>query len=989
MEEQMDILVHSGVAHDENPPGRGSGRWPWGSGDKPFQRPKDFLQQVYRLESMGLSEMEQAQSLGIFTRDKRKPEGTGSPSRLRYAIRVAQHEEKLDLIRQCQALAKEGLGPTEIAKQLDIPNESSVRGYLKEGAENRAAAAIITANDLRKIVDEKGPIYVGEGVSHQLNISEDRFKEALEILYFDGYEIRNGRVPQPTNPSHMTTTTVLAPPGTPESIAYKPSEINFIQNDYVSMDGKTLEKGFQYPTSLDSSRLMARYPSEGGAEKDGLVELRPGVKDIYLGDGVNYSQVRILVDGTHYIKGMAAYGDPKDFPPGIDLIFNTSKPDGTPLKNSDPNGKQVLKDIGKDPNNPFESTIKEHGGQSYWEDENGEKHLSLINKRADEGDWGEWSKKLPSQFLSKQPMKFINRQLDISKKDARKELDDILALTNNDVKKYLLDKYADTIDGQATDLSAASVNGQMYQVLLPINSLKDNEVYAPNYHDGDILSLVRFPHAGTFEIATLVVNNNNPEADRMITKHAKDAVGINANNLKKLSGADCDGDTVMVLPHYGDVSIKSDPILPGLKSFDIELEYGDHPGNVHMKKGQQQQLQMGIVSNLITDMTAAGAPNEHLEMADKHSMVIIDAVKHKYDWKQSEIDNHIEELKALYQRKVDENGEIHIGGASTIISRAGGKLTKVGKRKEGELRTDPTTGKSKMVYIDPETGDKLYTIIDKPYRYYMDPNDRDENGKKRKEKDRRMFPTDTPGIYRSKDGKTVLPKESLVLSKEYHHHYDIPAMMDTNDAMTLVSADKHPVELAYARYANYLKDLSREARKEYDSLKGVKYDPQANKTYSTEVRSLNDKYIELEKKKPVEAQAIMEANTMIKAWYQDNPEATKEQAGKARQRITSYCRQKRGLNASENTLSITPKEWEAIQAGAISSSKLQKLLTRADMDVIREYATPKTGNRLTDAQISRIRSMHTNNKLSNAAIAEALGINVSTVIKYLDTDGAA
>jgi len=988
MEEQMDILQHYGVGHDENPPGRGSGRYPWGGGDKPFQRPKDFLQQVKRLEAMGLSQMEIAQSVGIFTRDKRKPQGTGSPSRLKTAVRIAQHEEKLDLIRQCQALAKEGKGPTEIAKILDIPNESSVRGYLKEGAEERAANALSLANNIRSIVDAKGPIYVGEGVSYQLNVSEDRFKEALEILYFDGYEIRNGRVPQPTNPSHMTTTTVLAPPGTPDSIAYKPSEINFIQEDYISMDGKTLNKGFQYPASLDSSRLMVRYPKDGGDLKDGLVELRPGVKDIYLGDGVHYSQVRILVDGTHYIKGMAAYGDPKDFPPGIDLIFNTSKPDGTPLMKTDPDGKQVLKDIGKDPNNPFESTIKERGGQYTWTDDNGEEHLSLINKRADEGDWGEWSKKLPSQFLSKQPMPFVNRQLDISKKEARKELDDILSLTNDDVKKYLLDKYADSVDGQATDLYAASVNGQMYQVLLPINSLKDNEVYAPNYRDGETVSLVRFPHAGTFEIATLTVNNNNPEADRLITKQAKDAVGINSNNLKKLSGADCDGDTVMVLPHRDDVFIQSAPTLPGLKQFDIELEYGDHPGNVHMKKGQQQQNQMGIVSNLITDMNAAGAPDEHKEWATKHSMVVIDAVKHGYDWKKSEIDNHIAELKALYQRKVDDDGKEHIGGASTIISRAGSDLTLQGERKPGEKRVDPVTGKSKVVYIDPETGNKLFTVIDEPYRFYMDPNDRDANGKKRKEKDRRMFPTDTPGVYRSRDGKTLLPKESLVLSKEYHHHYDVAAMMNTDDAMTLVSADRHPVELTYARYANYLKDLSREARKISDSLVGIKYDPQANKAYASEVKSLNDKYAELEKKKPVEASALMEANTMIKAWYQDNPEATKEQTGKAKQRITSYCRQKRGLNGAENTLKITPKEWQAIQAGAISSSKLKKLLTRADMDVIREYATPKKGNKLTDAQINRIRNMRaTNSKLTTADIAEALGVNVSTVIKYLD--GAA
>lgn len=975
MDEEKDILQHDGVAHDANPPGRGSGRWPWGSGGKPFQRPKDFLQQVYRLESMGMSEKEQAASLGIFARDTRRAY-EGSPSRLRTAIRIAKHEEEQDLIRQVKVLSEqEHLGPTEIARRLGIPNESSVRGYLKKGEEHRANSAEITANDIRKIVDEKGPIYVGEGVSNRLNISEDRFKEALEILYFDGYEIRNGRVPQPNNPKHMTTTTILAPPGTPHSIAYEPSKISFIGDNYISHDGKTLEPGFQYPASLDSKRLMIRYSEDGGELKDGVVELRPGVKDIYLGDGKHYSQVRILVDGTHYIKGMAVYGEEKDFPPGIDLIFNTNKSKSVPMKVSDPDGKQVLKPIGKDPNNPFESAIKEHGGQSYWEDDKGEKHLSLINKREDEGGWGEWSKKLPSQFLSKQPQGFVNKQLDISKKDARKELDEIKTLTNDNVKKILLTKFANTADSQAVDLSAAAVPGQRYQVILPINSLSDKEIYAPNYEDGETVSLIRFPHAGLFEIPTLTVNNKNAEGNRIISKNGKDAVGINANVAKILSGADFDGDTVLVIPHRNGVVVQRKDPLQGLKNFDIELEYGNHEGNRLMKKGHEQQLQMGIVSNLISDMTLFGAPDRDVEMAVKHSMVVIDAVKHKYDWKQSEKDNHIDELKKKYQRKVDENGNIHTGGASTIISRAGGQVRIQGEIKEGQRQIDPITGKSKgTAYIDPETGEKLQTIVDEPYRVYLDPVTK-----------QRVFPTNNPGMYRTKDGSKIIPKELAVLSPEKHNYTKVPAMSLTKDAMTLVSADRNPIEVAYANYANYLKGLANEARKATLSLTPIKYDPQANKTYAAEVAALNKKYDDLEKRKPVEVEAIMEANTMIKGWYADNPAATKEQIGKAKQRITTYCRKKRGLTGSKNSLEITPKEWEAIQAGAISSTRLNKLLTRADMSVIQQYAMPRSNGRLTTTQQARIKAMAASGR-GNSEIADALGINVSTVINYLKGD---
>ena len=983
-DEQMDILEHVGVAHDANPPGRGSGRYPWGGGDKPYQRPKDFIQQVERLRAMGLSEKEVASAVGIFARDRRRSY-EGSPSRLLTAIAAAKHEEKLELIRQCRALAAEGYGATEIAKKLDIPNESSVRGYLKEGSEYRALSARQTADDLVKILKEKGPIDVGEGTAQSLNISQARLDEALELLYFDGYEIHGGRVPQPNNPKHTTTTKVLCEPGTPPSIAYDYSKIKSVSSEYISHDGKTIEEGFQYPASLDSKRLEIRYSEDGGELKDGVVELRPGVKDISLGEGRHYSQVRILVDGTHYIKGMAVYGDPKDFKPGVDLIFNTNKSNKVPMKSDDPDAKQVLKPIGSDPNNPFNSAIKEHGGQSYWTDDNGEKHLSLINKRADESDWEGWSKELPSQFLSKQPISFVKKQLDISKKEAREELDTINSLTNDNVKKILLDKFSKSADSQAVDLSAAAVPGQRYQVILPVNSLKDNEIYAPNFVHGETVSLVRFPHAGLFEIPTLVVNNKNKEGERMISHDAQDAVGINSNVAKILSGADFDGDTVLVIPHRNGIFVQSQRPLEGLKNFDMELQYGDHPGNKVLGK-EYQQKQMGVVSNLITDMTLAGAPDKDVEMAVKHSMVIIDAVKHKYDWKQSEKDNHIDELKKTWQRKVNPDGTIHYGGASSIISRAGGQLDIQGVIKEGQKQIDPVTGKSLGTkYIDSNTGERLFTVVDEPYRYYMDPNTRGANGKKLSEKDRRMFKTDVPGMYRNATGTVVLPKESLVLSKEKHVYTKVPAMSLTKDAMSLVSMARNPKEVAYANYANYLKALANEARKATLSLKPTKYDPVAAKTYASEVKSLSSKYVELLKRKGPEKEALFEANSMIKAWYLDNPEATKEQRGKAKQRILTQCRKKRGLTGSRSVLEITPKEWEAIQAGAISSNKLNELLKKADMSVIQQYAMPRAHGKLTNAQINRIKAMSASGR-SNSEIAEALDVNISTVLNYLKGD---
>lgn len=972
MDEQMDILIeHSGVAHDENPPGRGSGRWPWGSGNKPFQRPSDFLSRVEYLKQRGLSEKEVAAALGIFSRDSRR-QYEGSPSRLRTDIRIAQHEEKLELIREVRALADQGVSATIGARMLGLPNESSFRSYLKEGSEYRAREARDTADDLVKIMEAKGKgLQVGEGVAENLNISQDRLNEALELLYFDGYEIWNGRVPQPNNPKHQTTLKVLYPKGTPHSAVYDYDSHTSIMDQYISHDGKKIEEGFHYPASMDSSRLKIRYSEEGGVDKDGVVELRPGVKDLYLGDGKHYSQVRILVDGTHYIKGMAVYGDPKDFPPGVDVIFNTNKAVGTPVMDPDPDAKQVLKPIKNDPLNPFNSAIKEHGGQSYWEDDKGEKHLSLINKREDEGGWGGWSKELASQFLSKQPRALVARQLDISKKEQREELDKINSLTNDTVKKLMLDNFAEAADRKAVSLKASSLPGAMYQVILPITSLKDNEIYAPNFNDGETVSLVRFPHAGLFEIPTLTVNNKNPEGDRIITKDAADAVGINANVAKILSGADFDGDTVLVIPHRNGIKIANKPPLQGLKNFDIELEYGDHPGNVHMNK-KYQQKQMGVVSNLITDMTLFGASDEDLERAVKHSMVVIDAVKHGYDWKQSAKDNDIVALKKKYQKKIDSDGNVHYGGAATIISQAKNPRKLPYEVEEGQWYTDPNTGKTTKRYIDPETGKKLQTWTSTAYKIYQDPIN----------KERVYRSKDNPGYFQNKDGSKLIPESVVELSPTRYKYNDFPAMRLTDDAMTLVSSARNAKELAYADYANYLKGLANEARKATLALKPLKYDPNAAKVYATEVDSLRRKYRELQKRKPLETDALVEANSMIKNWYVENPHASSEEAGKAKQKIINLCRSMRGLTSYYNSLEITPKEWEAIQAGAIGSSILTKMLKKADMSVITEYAMPSIKGRLTPTQINRIKNMSASGK-KNSEIAEALGINVSTVIKYL------
>ena len=50
-----DFLMHTGKAHDENPPGRGSGRYPLGSGENPYQRTQLLYGWASDLKEQGYS----------------------------------------------------------------------------------------------------------------------------------------------------------------------------------------------------------------------------------------------------------------------------------------------------------------------------------------------------------------------------------------------------------------------------------------------------------------------------------------------------------------------------------------------------------------------------------------------------------------------------------------------------------------------------------------------------------------------------------------------------------------------------------------------------------------------------------------------------------------------------------------------------------------------------------------------------------------------
>lgn len=622
-----DILMHYGMP-------RRSGRYPWGSGDNPYQHSGDFLSRVEELKKSNFTftdkdgktytgEVAIAKSMGLST------------TQFRTQMSLAKDERRSADVATAKALRAKGYSLNEIADKMGFANDSSVRSLLNESSEARMNQAKQTAEFLKKQISEKGMIDVGTGVERELGISKEKMNQALYILEMEGYHIYGGGVPQVTNPGKQTNIKVLCPPGTEHKEIYNFENVHSVR-DYVSHDdGETFDK-FVYPKSMDSSRLKIRYAEDGGIQKDGVIEIRRGVDDLSLGDS-HYAQVRILVDGNRYLKGMAVYSD--DLPDGVDVMFNTNKKKGTPTSD-------VLKKVKDDPDNPFGSLIKA-GGQSYYIDADGKRQLSLINKRAEEGDWGEWADKLPSQFLSKQSLSLVNKQLNLAASDKMAEFDEICSLTNPTVKKSLLKSFADDCDSAAVHLQAAALPRQKYQVILPITSMKDNEVYAPNYKNGETVALVRYPHGGTFEIPILTVNNKQAEARRILGNTPKDAIGINSKVAERLSGADFDGDTVMVIPcnsGKSKVKITSTPPLKGLEGFDPKLEYGGKPAGT-FKPMKNTQKEMGVISNLITDMTLKGATQDELARAVRHSMVVIDAEKHKLDYKQSEIDNGISSLK--------------------------------------------------------------------------------------------------------------------------------------------------------------------------------------------------------------------------------------------------------------------------------------------------------------------------------------------------------
>ena len=963
---RKDELMHYGTK-------RHSGRYPWGSGENPYQRDnRGFLQRYHELKKE-LGEVEAAKALGMTMREAR-------------AAASAAKKEKIkeDMQAVYDRRYKAQMSPKAIAEELGL-SKTTVRNYLKPVAAEKLKEKNAVVDMIRDEVNKKGYVDVSKGSNYNVGITQDKLEKVCKQLRDDeGYALRKLKIKQLAT-GQFTTMMVLCKKGTTVKDAYDhATDIKPLGQYTIHDTDGTTKLGMLPPKSVSMDRVKINYPGSGtGDLKDGTIELRRGVPDLNLGNAT-YAQVRIAVDDKYYLKGVAVYGDPKDFPPGKDIIFNTSKKEGLPMN-------KVLKELKTDTDNVFGATILQdkdlNNVSQFYYNKNGEKLQSALNVVSEEGNWDKWSKNIASQMLSKQSPELARKQLGLAIANSRSELDDIMHLTNPVLKKKLLEEFANGADADAAHLKAAALPRQSTKLILPITTLKDNEVYAPSYRDGETVVLIRYPHQGIFEIPELKVNNRNAQGRKILGTTPTDAIGINSKVAERLSGADFDGDTVVVIPVKNAAGVRTVPIktaepLPGLKNWDPKTLYKlpDDAPNIDTATKNQQ---MGIVTNLITDMTLKGASLPEIERATKHAQVIIDSEKHHLDYKKSAADNNISELHLKWQGK-------KTGGASTIVSKAEGEAHE--PTVKGYYKIDEKTGKKIVV----PTGDmhlkitspaKKKDITEEQWKTF---NEIDKAYRKAKAEEGAYLATLTPEERAKYVPKVKYPTEKIngIRVKEVPTTYKTTKMAATEDAYQLTSNPSHPnaMEAAYADYANSMKALANQARKEMTKTGGAKKNPSAEKTYAKEVKSLEAKLVDALKNAPKERQAQIHANSVVSAELYNHPEYKQdpEKMKRLRMQALNSSRALYGADKKAVQITITENEWKAIQSNAISPTKQREIFDNCDSDLLRQLATPKTNKKvLSTAKIARIKSMK-NSGYTMQEIADELGVSTSTVSNALN-----
>lgn len=916
-EELEEFIAHHGTPHEGYTPH--SGRYKWGSGENAYQRHGGFLQKVKEMHDSGMTDEEIWTAFGMTSTEFR-----------------AKKSKDLDAYTRGRdnavyKLVDKQWSVKAISQRLGIPAQTVYKIKNRRDKEKKATINT-TVETLKECVAKDKYVDVGKGVNQHMGISNDRLVKARKALIAEGYTCETMQIK--TSGPNYTAVQILAAPGTTRKELFDHLLEVKLPFTHSEDGGRTYYKK-EPITNIDSKRILVRYGEEGGTERDGTIELRPGCEDLNLGRA-HYAQVRIGVDGDLFMKGMALYKD--DIPKGYDVVFNTNKPKGTPLS-------KVLKpQSGDDPSNPFGSSIKMQDEdldlvQRHYIGKDGKEHLSALNIVKEEGDVSKWKDSSPSQFLSKQYKETAQKQLDMDVENRQKEFDELMSLTNPAVKKKLLESFADECDGAAVHLAGAAMPRQSTNFILPFSDIRDDEIYAPNYKQGEEVALVRFPHQGVFEIPILKVNNRSKEAQATIGTNPRDAVGISQYTAKQLSGADFDGDTVLVIPTKG-YKIKSSKPLKGLQEFDPDiyevkfteedLKKGYYNGQKIYKNKQgrptlvpKSGTNMGNISNLITDMHIKGATEDELERASKYAMVVIDSFKHGYDWRQAKQDLAIDALKEKYQGGKNR-------GSSTLISQSTGEMY-VPKRKS-------------YYKIDPETGAKIWEAAD------------DQIGKK---------------PVKDKQGNIIEWVDTVKMTKSTKG-------MEKDPYELMSSKEGTPIERVYADYATRMKKMGDLARLESTRTGSIPYDKNAAEIFKDEVKSLEDKLVKAEQNAPLERRAWLIANKTVELRKERNPMLADDNDALKKVKDQAIKDARQQVGAGKERIVPTDREWEAIQSGAVHKTKLEAILKEMDDSVAKKMAIPREKKTYSDNTIAKAKLMLSKGA-TVAEIAERLGISVDAV----------
>lgn len=90
MRRDQDQLMHYGIK-------RRSGRYPWGSGDNPYQRSGDWISRVDELKKSGMNEKEICDAMLV-----------DSVKELRLLVRIASNERKMDRVATVRSMMEHG-----------------------------------------------------------------------------------------------------------------------------------------------------------------------------------------------------------------------------------------------------------------------------------------------------------------------------------------------------------------------------------------------------------------------------------------------------------------------------------------------------------------------------------------------------------------------------------------------------------------------------------------------------------------------------------------------------------------------------------------------------------------------------------------------------------------------------------------------------------------------------------------------------------------